>query len=48
MRKEVDKAHKELKGSEKPKLGRNNNTPNPMQEMVSKEAGRLLYSKKVE
>ena len=38
-RKKVDKAHKEVKGTDRPKVARGGITHNPMQEIINKEAG---------
>ena len=38
-RRDVDKSHKEVKGSDKPKAVRGVNAPNPMQDIINKEAG---------
>lgn len=38
-RRDVDKSHREVKGSDKPKAVRGANAQNPMQEIINKEAG---------
>lgn len=44
-RRDVDKAHKEVKGTDKPKVVRAGvPVPNPMQEIINKEAGNLIRS----
>ena len=44
-RRDVDKSHKEVKGSDKPKAVRGVNAPNPMQDIINKEAGELSRHK---
>lgn len=39
-RKEVDKAHKQVKGTDKPKVAKGTSTQNPVQDIINKEAGK--------